>query len=101
MKKVPKWAVIAALGGVAYLLFRNSAQIRQDIYGVSRTVSERTGGRIPTLPSSVLPNVTPDPGFGVGIDLPSWLTNPYVPGVATNGSNLNTSGSSGFSVGLR
>lgn len=106
--KIPKIAVLAAVGGVAYLLLRNSAQLRQDVYAASRTVTQRTGGAIPTLPRSVLPNVTPDPGFGVGVDVPAWLTTPWVPGVGLPGLaygsqdlNRNADGSYGFSVALR
>lgn len=82
MKTIPKWALIAGLGGVAWLLFRNSAALRQDVYKAGKKVSQATGGRLPNVAAGVLPNVTPDPGFGVSYPIPDWLLPSSLPPAA-------------------
>lgn len=82
MKNIPKWVLFAGLGGVAYLLFKNSAGLRQDLYKTGAQVSRATGGRVPNVAAGVLPNVTPDPGFGVSYPMPDWLTTPWTPNPA-------------------
>lgn len=66
--KIPKWALITAAAGLGYLLFNQSGQVRRDVFRASQQLTERTGGRIPTVPRTVLPEQNADARFGVGFD---------------------------------
>lgn len=115
MKKIPTWAVFGVLAAVIYLLWKSGGvdALRRDAYNAGRRISQNTDGAIPAPPRSWLPQVTPDPRFGVSLpddwlkldipDLPVLYAGGvpgFYSGAGATQATAQDSGGFGFGVGL-